>query len=135
MLQDALFQAQGIGVILVVVVQHGEASVATAFVQGDGRRVVAAHLKPQVGAVMLPRAGFDPLQQALAQARPAGLDRDGDRVQAGQGGPAMEQHQGITQQLSRLLGDDQARMGAADHPLEAAHRQAIGGETLLFQSH
>lgn len=84
MLQDALFQAQGIGVVLVVVVQHGEASVAAALVQGDGRRVVGAHLQPQVGAVMLPRAGLDPLQQALAQAQPAGLDRRGYGVQTGQ---------------------------------------------------
>ena len=53
MLEDAFFQAQCIGMVFVVIVNHREAPVAVALVQGNRGRVVSAYFQPQVGAIML----------------------------------------------------------------------------------
>ncbi len=134
MLQDAFFQAQGIGMVFVVVVDQAEAAIAVVFVEGDGRVVVGAYLQAQVRAVMFQGTGFAALQQLFTEADATCVGRDGNRIQACQRSAAVKQHQGIAGQLPvDLLGDDQPGVGPTDHPVEAAGGQAIGGETMLFQ--
>ncbi|MNJ76098.1 hypothetical protein D3C77_733090 [compost metagenome] len=68
--------------VFVVIVDHGKASIAIAFVQADGRRVIGTYLKAQPGAIALQRAGLCAFQQALAQAMPAPRRAYRNRIQA-----------------------------------------------------
>ena len=90
MLKNALFQAQRVGVILVIVVNQGEAPIAIALIQGNGRRVIDAHFQAQIGAIVLQCTGFDALEQLFAQTAAPRLNRDRDRIQARQRRTSME---------------------------------------------
>jgi hypothetical protein len=83
-LEDAFFQAQRIGMVLVIVVNQRETPITIALIQGDRRRVVDSHLQPQVGAIVLKGASLDAFQQLLAQSAATRPFGNGDRVETRQ---------------------------------------------------
>ncbi len=70
--------------VFVVIVNQRKAPIAVALVKRDGGGVVEAHLKTQVGAVMLDGAGLDTVQQLFTQPSTASFGGNGDGVQARQ---------------------------------------------------
>lgn len=104
--------------VFVIVVDHGKAPVAIAFIQRQGAWVVGAHFKAQVRTSVRCRAGLGTLEQLLAQPNAAYARGDSDGIQARARAATPKQHQCIAEQLPVFFRHQQLAMGAADHPLK-----------------
>ena len=119
--------------VFVVVVDLGETAVSVALIERDSDRIVRPDFQAHVGTVVRQGTLFSLVQQLFPQAHASTVGGNGYGVESGQGGAAMKQHQAVPHQLTARLRDDQAGVGAADHPLKTAWRQSVRGKTLVFQ--
>ena len=125
---DALFHAQGIAVVFVVVVVEPELRVAELTVEADGALVVAGHLQAQVQGAGLPRLFFGSQQQTPGHTAPAGLRGDGQGVQPRQPGAPAQQYQGVAEQRGPVPGDQENPVLAPQPAAETAPGQAVAVE-------
>ena len=126
-------QPDAVGFIVVVVGQQADGAVALLEVELLGIQVVLAHLEAQGQVAARQRLGLTGGQQLMTQSLTARTGVDGQRVEAGQVGAMVKQHQGVTLHHPLLLDDQGATVVALDEAAELAYRQAVAGKTARFQ--
>ena len=127
------FQAHAVCGIIVVVGQHADRPIALFQVQALGLVVILPHLQPQGERPQLHSRRFTGRQQLMAYALTALRACHRQRVEARQVSAMVKQHQGITEQLAVLLGDQGAAGIALDKTAELARRETIAGKAGEFQ--
>ena len=97
---QALFQAQRLHMVGVIITVYAELAVAGAAVKIDRRFVVAPDLKPDINAFMVPGLPLRHVEQAVRDTSPAEIRIDREGIEPGERGAGVEQQQDIARDAS-----------------------------------
>ena len=128
-----LFQAKRGFVILIVIGDAPDLSVAGRAIECDGGGVVLAHLQPQEQAVSALRFRLGRLEQFASEAVAGELRGDRDGIQTRQRGAAPEEHQCVADQRAIGLGDKQDVTVAGEEGAKRPARNPVGHEHARFE--
>ena len=129
---ELLFVAQGLGVVLVVVLHHVEAAVAVRLIKSDGGRVVGTHFQAQGHAVPIQRGLLAGVEQTVPEPLALTGRVDRKRIQPAQRRAGIAQHHAVAAHDTVGRGDQRGRVAAREQVTKTTPAQAVAVETALL---